>query len=144
MPHAPSSANTYLNLLSTVGREGITANTNTSNGVIHIISTMKFGAQKMVAVVIILSLNVISTIISVTEDGDGSSSSLLRNRNVEAPHQEVSLARRRRDEKMKYHSFLREKNMRRRAETLKLLDETEDIWFRRSPEQHAQLIEMVS
>ncbi len=61
-----------------------------------------------------------------------------------APIQQVSLARLRRDEEIQSQSLLRMRKMRRDAETLKNLDKTEEIWLRRSPEEHAVLKEMVS
>jgi hypothetical protein len=62
----------------------------------------------------------------------------------EIPEQEVSLARLRRDEKLLYQASLRQEKLKRAEETLKTLDETEDIWLRRSPELHAMLKEEVS
>jgi hypothetical protein len=62
----------------------------------------------------------------------------------EIPAQEVSLARLRRDEQREGQDRVRKNKMRRVAETLKKLDETEDIWLRRSPELHAALKQEVS
>lgn len=105
---------------------------------------MKFGAQQFVAMATILSV-VTYIFIFVTEDT--SSSYMHRNLNTshavtpntsEIQNQEVSLARIRR-----LLSWFRNKKLRRFAKTLNILDETEDIWLRRSPEEHAALKEMV-
>ena len=89
--------------------------------------------------------------IFVTEDA--SSTYMHRNLNTshavtpntsEIQNQEVSLARIRRNEQIKHLSWFRNKKLRRFAKTLNILDETEDIWLRRSPEEHAVLKEMVS
>ena len=112
---------------------------------------MKFGAQQFVAVATILSL-VTYIFIFVTEDA--SSSYMHRNLNTSHAHavtpntseiqnQEVSLARIRRNEQIKHLSWFRNKKLRRFAKTLNILDETEDIWLRRSPEEHAALNDMV-
>ncbi|KAK1734015.1 hypothetical protein QTG54_015273 [Skeletonema marinoi] len=109
---------------------------------------MKFGAQQFVAVATILSV-VTYIFIFVTEDA--SSSYMHRNLNTshavtpntsEIQNQEVSLARIRRDEQIKHLSWFRNKKLRRFAKTLNILDETEDIWLRRSPEEHAALKDM--
>ncbi len=89
---------------------------------------MKVVAQKVVAVATILSLVAVSYfIISVSEYEYASSSSSLIHRNLH-----VSFARIRRNGEIK------------RLNALQRLEATEDIWLRRSPEQHRALKEKVS
>ena len=111
---------------------------------------MKFGAQQFVAVATILSL-VTYIFIFVTEDASSSyapqpntsHAHAVTPNTSEIQNQEVSLARIRRNEQIKHLSWFRNKKLRRFAKTLNILDETEDIWLRRSPEEHAALNDMV-
>jgi hypothetical protein len=110
---------------------------------------MKFSVQKSVAGATILSL-ITFAIVSLSLTMDLHSYDFFETPNVpavelsEIPEQEVSLARLRRDEKLLYQASLRQKKWKRAEESLKILDETEDIWLRRSPELHAALKEEVS
>jgi len=89
---------------------------------------MKFNTRKYVAVATILSL---VCVISITKTNKSSSDSY------------VSPARLIRDEEVQRLNSMRNTKKKRDAGTLKVLDETEDIWLRQSVEQHAALKEMV-
>ncbi len=89
---------------------------------------MKFNTRKYVAVATILSL---VCVISITKTNKSSSDSY------------VSPARLRRDKEVQRLKLMRNQKKMRDAGTLKVLDETEDIWLRQSVEQHAALKEMV-